>query len=85
MTQFNEQERATETYHQDNQEQEEYISDVVELKPQVLWNEGKRCVFGSPDLVPRIRLLWQPRLVLEFVWQGLVEEQSSAFAIGARG
>lgn len=42
------------TYAQDDQKQEEDVGNVVELKPNVLWNKRQRGVLGGSDLVSRI-------------------------------
>lgn len=42
------------TYAQDDQKQEEDVGNIVELKPNVLWNKRQRGVLGGSDLVSRI-------------------------------
>ena len=39
------------TYYKDDDKQEIYVSNIVELIPQVLWYEAQRSVLGGPDLI----------------------------------
>lgn len=39
------------TYNQNDEEKEENIGDILELEPEVLWDEGQRGVLSRPNLV----------------------------------
>lgn len=74
-TRANKQEDAT--YNKDNEEKEEDVGNVLELKPQVLWDEGQWGVFGCPDLVTRKLVKRIAILVEEVRWQRQIEVQLS--------
>lgn len=63
------------THDEDNEEQEEYVGDVLKLEPQVLGYEGQRGVLGGPDLVARELLYGTAVLINEVLGQGQVEIQ----------
>lgn len=48
---------------QNDEKQEKDVCNVVELEPQVLWNERYRGVFGCSDLISRVCLAWGAILI----------------------
>ena len=65
------------TYRQYDEEQEVDISNVVELKPQILGDEAERRVFRRSNFVsPKFGSRMTLR-VLCIVWQGYVEKYTA--------
>jgi hypothetical protein len=71
-------------YTKDNDEKEIDVGNVVKLKPQVLWEETQRCVFGGPYLVPSVILLDVSLFVFRFVWKRDVHIDRPRFRLDRR-
>ena len=56
------------TYHQDHEEEEKDIGDVMELEPEVLRNERQGGILGCSNLVPGIASEGIPFVVFHFRW-----------------
>lgn len=65
------------TYGEDDQKQKVYVSNIMELVPQVLRDEAERRVLGGPDLVSSIMPQREAVIVHRVGWQGRIEEDGS--------
>jgi hypothetical protein len=72
------------TYAKDDNEQEIDISDIVKLKPQVLWDKAQWGILCGANLVAPKMLFDVPILVSSILWNRHIDVHCPGLQLSAR-